>query len=179
MSFPIQLNTSIHDLHLVQPDVERDAPIAVEWLSGKTGEETLLAMGMPPNKISEPSLEAEKERVQGFLQKDNQLNWMIRFKDRIVGAVWVDLEHSSHIEAPSLHIMIGDTTVRGQGVGLETCVTVIQYLKREREAMAVFSRHLTSNKESAQLLLQAGFAKDGNPYKDEDGLEWQNLSKGL
>ena len=62
------LVTQIPELELVQPDIERDAPISLEWLEGDVGRNTLRLMGNTDENNKPSTLEAEKERVQGFLE---------------------------------------------------------------------------------------------------------------
>ena len=129
--FTHELKTSNDKVKLVKPNVQRDAIISVGWLEGQKGKDTLRLMGNNENVVSQPiSLEIESERIQDFLDKKNQLNWAIQFNDhgdeRIVGAVWVDLEKNKieldngnfiELNAPSPHIMIGETDIRNQGIG--------------------------------------------------------------
>lgn len=176
------LHTSLPDLRLTAPDVERDAPIAVQWLEGEVGRNTLQLMGNPVETIVEPSLEAEKERIQSFLSLEGQkkqLTWMIQFREKTVGAVWVELEPTEHLPAPAIHIMIGDPSVRGQGVGESTVNTVFGFLADTLKFDKVYSRHLTGNQPAHLLLERAGFEDYEEQYRDTDGLEWQNVQLKL
>ncbi len=174
-----ELQTMSPDITLVQPDVERDAPIAVKWLEGDIGRNTLKLMGNDDDHNKPSTLEEERERIQGFLDSDDQLTWMIRLQDNIVGAVWVDLHESEYLPAPSVHIMIGDPDARGHGVGSNTISSVIDYMKQTGEYNTLYSRHLTINERAAGLLEEVGFTILGEPYTDQSGLSWQNVSVGL
>lgn len=176
------LPTSLPELSLVTPDPGRDAAQAVEWLKGDAGKETLMLMGNPEAKIEPPSLEAERERLEKFItlaREGRQLTWMMRCADATVGAIWVDLEPTKHLAAPAIHIMIGDPSVRGQGVGRAAMAAVIGYLRADGKYPKLYSRYLTTNTGSIKLLNGFGFTHLGPAYTDEDGLEFQNLVLSL
>lgn len=132
-------------------------------------------MGVPENKIHPPTLAEEQDRVQRFLEDADELNWMIQVDGDVVGAVWVSLKETEYLPAPSVHIMIGDRLLRGAGVGTVAVRAVTAWLTEQRQEDIIFSRYRTYNSASAQLLLKLGFEDDGRPYKDKDGLEWQNV----
>lgn len=163
---------------LIEPDVERDAPISLEWINGDAGRETLVNMGNLPESITATTLEAERQRVRDFLEADNQRTWMIKVGDNIVGATWVDLKATEYLAAPAVHIMIGDASVRGDGVGSEAIQAVISKLRAEGNR-TLYSRHLSSNEAAAHLLEKQGFENDGEAYQDADNLLWQNMKLRL
>ncbi len=174
-----ELTTPSPDIFLVQPDVERDAPIAVRWLEGDIGRNTLRLMGNDDEHNKPSTLEEERERIQGFLDATDQLTWMIRLQNKIVGTVWVNLIAAESVPGPSVHIMIGDPDARGHGVGGNTIASVIAYMKQTGEYDMLYSRHLTENERAAALLQESGFTKLGEPYEDQSGLNWQNVSLEL
>jgi hypothetical protein len=95
-----QLQTDNPAVTLVAPNVERDAPLGVQWLAGAPGRHTLALMGVSDHDNHETSLATEQKRVQGFIENQQQLNWMIQFNDQVVGAIWVDLQATSELLAP-------------------------------------------------------------------------------
>jgi hypothetical protein len=173
------LNTHFPDLELIQPDIERDAPISLEWLEGEMGRNTLRLMGNSDEQNKPSTLEAEKERVKGFLESNDQLTWMIKFHEKIVGTVWVNLNANEYLPEPSIHIMIGDPTCRGLGIGLNTIQSVIEYLRTDDRFETLYSRHLVNNKIADSLLSTVGFEDLGKEYQDADGLAWQNEKLNL
>lgn len=173
MKVPLLVNEQPH-VRLVEPVVERDAPLGVRWLSGEPGRRTLAMMGVPDKDNRPSTLEKERQRVRGFVENEKQLNWMIELDGAVVGSVWVDLVASKEVPAPAAHIMIGDPAARGKGVGRAAMGLVIAYVK-QRGYRAVYSRRLVKNKAVARLFEGLGFTLDGAPYIDADGLEWQNL----
>lgn len=169
------LETNNPHIQLIEPDIERDAPISVGWLEGDLGRDTLRLMGVSTEKNKPSSLEQERERVEGFIANENQLNWMISYDGKIVGSVWADLRATDELPSPSVHIMIGDPDVRSKGIGTASIKAVIEYL-RQADAQTVYSRHLLENESSKHLLSCLGFGDLGEPYTNNDGLTFQNVS---
>ena len=169
------LETNSPDVQLVVPDIERDAALGVEWLEGELGRATLTSMGVADKDNKPTTLEYERERIRDFIERDDQLNWMINYQGKVVGSIWVDLEQVGSVPAPAIHIMIGNPEMRGKGVGYAVTSKVIEYLQNERNAKNIYSRHLTKNSGASNLLDSLGFEKLGEPYTDEDGLEFQNV----
>lgn len=175
MSFPKHLSTDSQKLNLISPDIERDADISLNWLVGDKGIETLLLMGVPRDRIEEPTIEAERERIKDFLERKDQLNWAISYMGKVVGATWVNLVESNHVQPPSVHIMIGDSNVRGKGIGSLTIKAVVSFLIDEMSYDTIYSRHLTHNVPIKKVFNSLGFVDNGTTYVDEDGLQWQNV----
>ncbi len=167
-------------IELVEPDIERDAPLGVLWLEGELGHSTMLLMGNPPEAIEPTTLEKERQRVKGFIESETQKTWMIRFENRIIGAIWLDLEPTEYLPgAPAVHIMIGDPSCRGKGVGSKAISEVISNLRRQGEHHTLYSRHMVANNAAKNLLTSLGFNKLGESYVDNDQLQWQNVSLKL
>jgi RimJ/RimL family protein N-acetyltransferase len=179
----------MHDIHtpfpgllLVRPDPERDAPFAFAWFKSPYGKETLLLMGNAEHAINVPTLEQEGDRIREFLQLEKtnkQLTWMIRYNDQTIGAVWIELVDSEHVASPAVHIMIGDKSYRGKGIGKTVIEEMIRYAKEILKANTLHSRYLVNNVGIAHLMQALGFIKDGQPYKDTGGLEFQNIMLDL
>jgi RimJ/RimL family protein N-acetyltransferase len=178
--FVRELETENPEVRLVKPDVERDAQLGVSWLKGPQGRSTLRLMGIAHNDNRESSLNVEQGRVRDFLSSTEHVNWMISHKGKVVGAAWADLHSTKNIVAPAVSIMIGDEAARGDGIGRAALASVMAFLL-ESGHPAIHARHIVENKASAHMLMRLGFVRDGLPYSDEDGLEWQNVtySKGL
>lgn len=170
-----ELITSDESIRLIEPDIERDAPLGVEWLSGENGRESLRLMGLPDSKIHPPTLQEEQERVQSFIDNNDELVWMIEVDGDVVGAVEVKLNDTEFLPAPALVIFIGDRSVRKMGVATIVLRAVIGWLIQEQEVDIIFARYRTFNAASAQLFLKLDFEEDGPPYTDKDGLHWQNV----
>ena len=175
----VTLSTQKNNLKLVPPVVERDAPLSVEWLDGDIGRETLRLMGNTDKDIKPSNLDLEKARIRDFIESKEQSTWMLEYKGKVVGAVWVSLEATEYLPAPAIHIMIGDPASRGQGVGLDACRAVVNYIKANKAYNCLYSRCLVDNLASANLLKNLGFKKYGDQYLDSDGLSWQNAMLDL
>jgi len=172
-----QLATADPNLVLVPIDIERDARHGVEWLMGNNGRDTLRKMGVPDEYNHESTLRAERERLQKILDNPNELAWMIQLHDTVIGITEVHTDEFEGLAGPNIHIMIGDVTARGKGVGTAVLERVIDYLRSEKHFETIYSRHLTDNTASASLLAGLGFIDQGEAYRDNDGLEWQNVIK--
>lgn len=171
-----QLDTENVAIRLVEPSIERDAELSVAWLNGELGRITMLSMGNSSDEVDAmlpTTIEKESERVKDFINRDDQLNWMIQCEGTVIGSVWVDLYDSAVVPGPSVHIMIGDPSARGKGVGSATIKTVIEYLEQQGHK-DIYSRHLTSNKAADELLKYFDFIDLGEPYP-ENNLQFQNL----
>jgi len=176
MSTTENLPTKNPDVLLVKPEIDRDAQLGVEWLEGELGRATLSSMGVADADNKPTTLQYERERVKNFIEGQNQLNWMIQYQGRVVGAVWADLLQAGNLPSPSIHIMIGDADVRGRGVGFAATSKVAEYLE-DLGHKTIYSRHLTKNSGAAGLLKSLGFTNLDTTYLDDNGLEWQNVKK--
>lgn len=178
MSTTENLHTNNPDVLLVKPDIERDAALGVQWLEGELGRATLTSMGVSETDNKPTTLEDERERVRDFIEGQDQLNWMIEYQGKIVGSVWADLKQVGNVPAPAIHIMIGNPNVRGKGIGTASISAVIEHL-RQSNTTTVYSRYLLENEGSKHLLSSLGFGNLGEPYVDNDGLTFQNVSLEL
>lgn len=172
------LTTRLSHLKLVAPDIDRDAPVSVGWLAGPAGRQTLELMGVPPAGNHASSLAVERKRVRDFIDRTNQLNWMMQLGDDIVGSIWVDLDANEGLEPPALHLMVGDSAYRQRGLGQAALTAVVEFL-RNQGYTRLYSRHLVTNQASAKLLQSAGFKPAEETYSDVDGRLWQNVVKEL
>lgn len=170
-----QLSLTNSAVKLIKPDVVRDAPLGVYWMANPHGRYTLRMMGVPDEDNRASTLAEETLRMRGFLDGNDQYNWMIEMDARIIGTIWIDLKPTHGQHAPSLSIMLGDPAVRGGEVGYSASLAVIEYLQSIGHTH-VYSRHLTENRASEKLLQKLHFINDQEPYvDDEDGLNWQNV----
>jgi RimJ/RimL family protein N-acetyltransferase len=172
------IQTEMTDINLVTPDPERDAPFALNWFISKLGKETLLLMGNAEHEIEPSTLDSERKIIEEFveLEKENkQLTWMIRDRDKTIGAVWIELIDTSNVKSPGVHIMIGDKEYRGKGIGQAVISELLKYLSTDLKANEVYSRHLVGNKAAKRLLESCGFSNEGEEYTDANNLNWQNV----
>ena len=175
----MRIPTSQPGLLLVKPSLAQDANLSVKWLSGEAGRDTLRLMGSTDDNNQPSTLEAEKQRIRDFHISSDQRTWSMRYEDKTVGAVWVDLKTTSYLTAPSVHIMIGDPSMRRKGIGEAAILAIIKLLAKEGKYSTLYSRHLRTNQASAKLLAKVGFVYDGQEYSDADGLVYRNVKRGL
>lgn len=171
--FTRELTSDDGQVRLIKPDIERDAPLSVQWLADPHGRYTLRMMGVPDKYNTSTDIIAEKQRVSDFLDKDDQFNWAIELDGQIIGAIWIDREPTKHLPAPALSFMIGDPEARGKGAAGRAATLVLDYM-RSTGCKKLYARHLTNNAASAALLQKLGFVNDGKIYTDDESLEWQN-----
>ena len=177
-----EIKTQLSGLTMAQPDVERDAPFALDWFTSLYGKETLLSMGNPEHAIKPPTLEGERETISSFLELQaagKQLTWMMRMDNKTIGAAWIELEKHGSVNAPSIHLMLGDVSYRGRGIGKVVMHFLVEYARDVLGAEYVYSRNLVSNEKIARINKAIGLAADGGQYADEDGLVWQNTKLAL
>lgn len=166
------------DIQLLTPDVERDAEFAHAWLTRPEGRATLLSMGNAEHEIKEMTLEDHRQIMQEFLdfeREGKQVTRVIVADNKTIGVVWVGLYENHGVKAPSIHIMIGDPEYRGKGIGRIAMESMIDYARNSLKCKTMYTRHLANNVLVAKLNEALGFVKDGETYKDENGLEWQNI----
>ncbi len=176
------IQTSLAGLTLTRPNPERDAPFAYSWFNSEYGRDTLLRMGNTDEQIGIPSLDKEVQTLETFLeleQTNKQLTWMMRIDNKSVGAVWIELLDTEHVKSPAVHIMIGDYSYRGQGIGTASMRAMIAIARDDLMAEYLYSRHLASNAIIIRLNQLLGFENDGLPYKDANGLLFQNIKLRL
>jgi RimJ/RimL family protein N-acetyltransferase len=171
------LATTNPKLVLVPPNVERDAPNGVEWLQGPAGRDTLARMGVTDANNHPSTLTEERARIADFIENRQHLAWMMRLNNKIVGVVEVSFKASEHVPLPSISIMIGDVSARGQGLGYAALTAVVEYLTKVRKFSRLYARYLTSNTDSEALFHRLDFHAYGDPYVDADGLSWQNVQR--
>lgn len=172
------MKTTRPDIQLLPPDVQRDAPFAHSWLSSPEGKDTLLSMGNAESEIVPSTLEGEAETLRGFIMLEKngkRITRMIIADGATIGAVWIELAESHGVSPPSVHIMIGDPSYRGKGIGRAVMHAAIAYTFEELGCVVVYSRHLVSNAAIDKLNKGLGFADDGEPYTDNNHLAWQNV----
>jgi RimJ/RimL family protein N-acetyltransferase len=164
-------------VRLIEPNVERDVELSVKWLSWASGRESLSMLNTKSD--GKPSVDLETERIEGFINRQDQINWMIEHNGEVVGAIWVDLKPSEVIEAPIACLMIGEKESRGKGVGTIATQAVVDWLKGQGEKVVYSQRVLLKNERSLQMLAKLGFEKFGEPFRDDNGELCQNFKKDL
>ena len=68
----IPLETANPNVRLVEPELERDAQLGIQWLHGDTGRKTLQLMGVSDKDNKATTLEQEKQRVIEFIRWINR-----------------------------------------------------------------------------------------------------------
>lgn len=166
------------DIRLLRPDIDRDAPFALDWFNRAEGRQTLLSMGNAEHEIKAPTIEGERLTIQEFIELEKtsqQITRMIVVDRKTIGAVWIELIESHGVNSPSLHIIIGNPEYRGKGIGASVMQSAVNYIAKELEVSVVYSRYLATNGAMRTVNNKLGFKDDGAVYKDVNGLVWQNV----
>lgn len=170
------------DIQLLVPDVERDAVFAHAWFARPEGRATLLSMGNAEHEIEDMTLADHRTIMQEFIdfeKEGKQITRVIVADSKTIGVVWIELYENHDVQVPSIHIMIGDPEYRGRGVGRIAMKFMLDYARHILRYKTIYTRHLANNVPVAKLNEVLGFVKDGEVYKDENGLEWQNIKRDL
>lgn len=171
-----------NDIQLIKPNIDRDAPFALDWFERSEGRQTLLSMGNAEHEIEAPTLEGERSTIQEFIElecEQKQITRMIVKDGKTIGAVWIELFENHGVKAPSVHIILGNPEYRGQGIGTSAMEAAIHYVAHVLGKDQVYSRHLAANEAIASVNQKLGFVKDGDTYQDDNGLVWQNIVLAL
>ena len=174
--------TEMEGVLLRAPDVERDAPFAHGWFTRPEGRDTLLQMGNAESEIEESTLDGERKIMQEFLDlecENKQVTRVITKDGKTIGVVWIELFMNHNVEAPSIHIMIGDPDYRGKGTGRLPMNWAIDYVRAQTSYTTINTRHLANNIPIAKLNESLGFMKIGDVYTDDKGLVWQRVMLAL
>jgi len=166
------------DIQLLSPEVDRDAPFAHSWFTRPEGHQTLLSMGNAEHEIEESTLEGERKTTQEFIDLEKsgkQITRVIVVDGVTIGVVWIELFENHGIKPPSIHIMIGNSDYRGKGIGQAVMQSAINYVRDTLKLKTIHTRHLAKNVPVSKLNESLGFKKDGDTYKDKNGLVWQNI----
>jgi GNAT superfamily N-acetyltransferase len=135
-------------------------------------------MGNTDDQIFASTLEGELATLRQFieLEKANkQITWMLRSDGKTIGAVWIELDATEHLQAPAVHIMIGDPEYRSKGIGKDVMRGVVEYIKNVLKSEYLYNRHLVSNDVIDKVTKSVGLTKYGHRYTDNNGLVWQNV----
>ncbi len=171
-----QINIPEKEIKLIAPDLSH-AKISLTWVSGDKGRLLLQKMG---NKLSDDwvaTIEEEEARIKDFIEKDDQINWAIEYKNKIVGAVWLDLRPGQLIGP---HIMIGDEMLYGMGIATNVLRAVCDWALRHKQGSlqrynfdTLTTRCRVDNAPIIRVNEKLGFKPTGDIY-EEDGYTWCN-----
>ena len=174
--FVRQIDIPEKEIKLIAPNLSH-AKTSLKWVSGDAGRLLLEKMG---NKLSDDwvaNLAEEENRIKDFIENDDQINWAIEYKNKIVGAVWFDLR-PGHLIGP--HIMVGDRSVYGKGIASESLRAVIGWafeIKSGKESIYNFKSLITrcraDNLPIIHINEKIGFVPMGKSYT-QDSFKWQN-----
>ena len=165
------------DIQLVVPDEKRDVVFALGWFERPEGRATLLSMGNAESEIEPSTIETESATIREFLTLEaqhRQITRMIRVDNKTIGAVWIELFENHGVIPPSIHILIGAPEYRGKRIGTSVMQSTIDYVSDVLGEPIIYSRHLVKNTAVSKLNEKIGFVKDGRPYIDSNGLQWQH-----
>ena len=97
--FVQEINIPDKAIKLISPEYNH-SKISFGWVSGDKGRKLLEKMGNNLSNDWNPSLEEEERRLDDFITKEDEINWAIQYKGKIVGAVWLNLR-DRHLIGPT------------------------------------------------------------------------------
>lgn len=165
-----ELIDAVGGLRLLPPRADRDAPIAVSWLNGAVGQQTMLMLGNPPSSISDTTVEKQEALIAEFLTSPDVIHWIIEISGQVVGAVWIHTEARPEVGMSELSLMIGDPSERGKGIGASAAELALGWAK-ESLRTDIAMRTILENTTSRRLILGLGGRPVGASYTDDDGLQ--------
>jgi RimJ/RimL family protein N-acetyltransferase len=160
-------------LKLISIDPRRDSELAESWINAPGGARMLQLMGLLVPDNYKTTISSEFNRLTEIVNNPNEDSWMIEFNGVIIGIVMLDKKGNPEISAPNVSIMIGDASLRGQGIGSKVINVIIKKCINNKYKV-LYARTLTHNEISQKMLKKVGFIPYGPIYTDEDGLIWQN-----
>lgn len=102
---------------------------------------------------------------------DGKIAWDILVAGKPAGIVRLDMD-DEYVEAPSLYCAVDD---KYGSIKNAVMKETLSYAYRSLPYESVHSRYLITDNEDAKLYKSLGFEPDGKQYKDDDGMEWQNV----
>lgn len=160
-------------LKLISIDPRRDSELAESWINAPGGANMLQLMGMLVPDNFKTTKQFEYKRLTKILNNPTEDAWMIENNGKIIGIVMLDKKGNPEISAPNVSIMIGDASLRGQGIGSQVINVIIKKCINNKYKV-LYARTLTHNEISQKMLKKVGFSTNGQIYTDKDGLVWQN-----
>ncbi len=153
-------------IRLSQPELAQ-AAIMLTWASDSDTMDMLAAPDSEPLR-DKANLETEIERIKGFEVNDTNITWTILYQNRLVGQVWIDIDETS-TDRRTGHIstIVGDKTVRNNGIGLAAKSAVLDWAFTDGNFTAINAWCLTQNKISEQSLKSLGFVYSHTDRNDE------------
>jgi len=116
-----------------------------------------------------------QEIPEYILEKlDGQARWRVCIDGKHVGSIWLDLDDTEYLEAPSLHSVAEEKRYQEQGVERAVIKDTVKYAYCNLPYQAIYTRYETENQSLEALYKSLGFESDGKPYEDDEGVEWQN-----
>ena len=108
-------------------------------------------------------------------QITDQPVWAVQVDGKQVGKVWLELEDTDFLAAPSLHVEFVDESYVGGDVESGVIKDTIRYAYGNLPYAELYSRHEVSDTQRGVVLRKLGFEPDDKPYKDDTEIEWQNV----
>lgn len=146
------------DCKLEKPDPKRDTSFVKDW----------------PESSDANALEIINESAQ-YEATRQRLTWVMRTDDKTTGVVWLNLENTDDVQAPSLFILTGNNQDDISEVRFTVMKELIRYAYCNLPYAILYSRQLVGDDVVDALNKKLGFEKDGDVYTDGADAKWQNL----
>lgn len=146
------------DCRLEKPNLERDVSFVAEW----------------PKRSDANALDIINESAQ-YEESHQRLTWVVRTGDKTIGIVWLNLENTNDVQAPSVFMLTDNNHDDIKELSLAAMKEVIRYAYCNLPYATLYSRQLVVDDMADTLNKKLGFEKDGDSYTDDADTKWQNL----
>lgn len=155
-------------LELVHPNVERDAQISLSWLKASKIRPLMRLMNVRIDDNYQPNITDEIARITNFIERQDQIVWMIKRSNAVIGSIWADIVRTDHLEPPVVCLMLGNENSRQSGVGKLATTGVLNFLSGEGYEKAYAGAVLVNNTPAINMLNSLNYQKFGVPRLNEE-----------
>jgi hypothetical protein len=147
----------------------RDAAAIRQWFKERDTRGTVFTIGDPEDPVFDVDQMLQERTTQ---DSATSTIWTIRKSGEVTGIVWLLLQDTDDLPAPSVHLITTSDASAATVVMKDT----IRYAYCNLPYVALWTRSLVSNDVSLHVAKKLGFEKDSEVYDDQNGQKWQNAT---